>query len=186
MVDNSPLLKHVEQAFGMVRADATFSVRPIFKAFQMLRRELTPTTRAQLIDLGAANQVYLEQPSNARRVTVVWNMTPQPLSLTLSTLGPTAQLMDRFGATRPATLESDNRLRLTLAPATANTVQDFPNTYFIGGEPSSSLNPFPARTHRCPRRIRAVPRSELPHRGLQTAESRFRLGSVARPSGATG
>ena len=34
MVDDSVLIKNVEQAFGMVRADAELSVRPIFRVFQ--------------------------------------------------------------------------------------------------------------------------------------------------------
>ncbi|HEV7662543.1 MAG TPA: hypothetical protein VGQ62_03335, partial [Chloroflexota bacterium] len=38
MLDDSPLRQNVEQAFGMVRADATNSVRPVFRAFQTLQR----------------------------------------------------------------------------------------------------------------------------------------------------
>src|SRR4029077_10894466 len=63
MLDDSPLIKNVEQAFGMVRADATNSIRPIFRTFQMLLREMAPTSRAQLVDEGVVNRVYLEQPA---------------------------------------------------------------------------------------------------------------------------
>jgi hypothetical protein len=144
MLDDSPLLKNVEQAFGMVRADETNSSRPIFRAFQMARREMAATSRAQLVDLGVMNKVLLEQPSLGRRMTVVWNMTPQTVATDLAALGTTAQAMDRFGTRRPLTVE-DGHIRVTLAPATANTIPGFPNAYFIGGEPILVLEPLPDR-----------------------------------------
>ncbi len=142
MVDDSPLLKHVEQAFGMVRADADFSVRPVFHAFQTCLRELAPTPRAQLLDLGTSNSVLLEQPSLGRRLTVTWNMTPDPVSITLAALGASAQVMDRFGGVQPLELDNDGHMQVTLAPATANTVLDYPNAYFIGGEPRIIVEPL--------------------------------------------
>ena len=143
MVDDYPLVKHVEQAFGMVRADADFSVRPIFHAFQTCLHELAPTSRAQLLDFGTWNCIYLEQPTLGRRLSVVWNMTPQPLAVTLSALGPSAQRMDRFGAIQPLEVDADDHIQVTLAPATANTIPDFPNVYFIGGEPQIIVEPLP-------------------------------------------
>jgi hypothetical protein len=145
MVDDTPLLKHVEQAFGMVRADPDFSARPIFRAYQMLRRELSPTpmSRAQLVDLGSMNQVYLEQPSLGRRLTIVWNMTPASIQFSVAPLGPDPRLMDRFGTMVPASVGADGNIRLTLAPATANTVLGFPNAYFIGGEPQIVVDALP-------------------------------------------
>jgi hypothetical protein len=143
MLDDSPLVKNVEQAFGMVRADATQSIRPIFRAFQMLRREMTPTSRAQLIDEGSVNRVYLEQPMLGRRMTVIWNATPQVRDALIPALGPTAQVMDRFGQIQPAEVNDDSHIHVTLAGATANTVPGFPDAYFIGGEPVLVLEPLP-------------------------------------------
>ena len=143
MVDDSPLLKHVEQAFGMVRADAVFSQRPVFRAFQTLRREMTATGRAQLVDLGSMNVIYLEQPSLARRLTVVWNATPAELTATLAALGRTAQRMDRFGASSPLGVDDDGQIRLSLPPATANTIPGYPSAYFIGGEPTIVVEALP-------------------------------------------
>jgi hypothetical protein len=143
MLDDSPLVKHVEQAFGMVRADDSFSERPVFHAFQTSVHELAQTSRAQVVDLGAWNRVYLEQPSQGRRLTVTWNMTPQALPVTLAALSDTAQLMDRFGATQPLTIDSDGHIQITLPPATANTVQGYPDAYFIGGEPQIIVEPLP-------------------------------------------
>jgi hypothetical protein len=143
MVDDSPLLKHVEQAFGMVRADDVFSERPVFHAFQALRREMAPTRRAQLVDLGSMNVVYLEQPSLARRLSVVWNASPDPQTTALLALGTTAQRMDRFGAVSPLAIDDDGQIRLSLPPATANTIPGYPSAYFIGGEPTIVVEPLP-------------------------------------------
>jgi hypothetical protein len=143
MVDDAGLRKNVEQAFGMVRADPDFSVRPIFRAFQMLRQEFAPTTRAQLMDFGTSNRVYLEQASLVRRLTVQWNMTPQATPVVLPALGTSAQLMDRFGALQPIAVRGDGMLELTLAPATANTIPGYPDAYFIGGQPTIVVEPLP-------------------------------------------
>jgi hypothetical protein len=143
MLDDTGLRKHVEQAFGMVRADTTQSVRPIFRTFQVLRREVAPTSRAQLVDEGGVNRVYLEQPTSGRRVTVMWNCTPAPRQVTIAALGPSAQLMDRFGTTQPMDVSEDGLFQLTLAPATANTIPGFPTAYFIGGETQLVIEPMP-------------------------------------------
>ena len=143
MLDDAPLLKNVEQAFGMVRADDTQSVRPIFGTFQLLRREMAPTARAQLIDAGQLNRVHLEQPTLNRRMTVLWNTTPQPRESVMTALGPTAQAMDRLGQRRPLEIDQAGHIRVTLAPATANTIPGFADAYFIGGEPVLVLEPLP-------------------------------------------
>jgi hypothetical protein len=143
MVDDSPLLKQVEQAFGMVRADDTFSVRPIFHVFQMARREMASTARAQLVDEGGVNRVYLEQPSKGRRMTVLWNRGPVAVPAAVAAVGSVAQLMDRFGSVSPIAVGDDGLVHVTLGPATANTIPGYPSAYFIGGEPAIVLEPFP-------------------------------------------
>jgi hypothetical protein len=143
MVDDPHLVKNVEQAFGMVRADADFSTRPIFNVFQVMCREMAPTARAQLVDEGVVNRVYLEQPALDRRVTVLWNMTPGPRQLSLTALGPSAQVMDRFGTARAVDIDADGHIQVTLGPATANTITGYPDEYYIGGEPLLVLEPLP-------------------------------------------
>lgn len=144
MLDDSPLLKNVEQAFGLVRADAQHSVRPIFRTYAMLRREMTATSRAQLVDEGSIQRVYLEQPAAGRRMTVIWNMAPEPRQVTIAGLGATAEVMDRFGAVTPIDLDADGHISITLAPATANTIPGYPDVFFIGGEPLLVLEPLPS------------------------------------------
>jgi hypothetical protein len=143
MVDDAPLLKHVEQAFGMVRADASLSMRPIFRTFDLLRREMAPTTRAQLVDEGPVNKVFLEQPTLGRRMTVVWTCSPQPRLAAIAALGSSAKLMDRSGSVRPLDVGDDGHIQVTLGSATANTIPGYPEAYFIGGEPAIVLEPLP-------------------------------------------
>ncbi len=142
MLDDSPLIKNVEQAFGMVRADAQHSTRLVFRAFQMLRRELAGTTRAQLIDEGPINRVYLEQRAAGRRITALWTTSPVERVARVPALGGAAQAMDKFGVRRPLSVD-DGYIYVTLAPATANTIPGYPETYFIGGEPLLVLEPLP-------------------------------------------
>jgi hypothetical protein len=144
MVDDPGIVKNVEQAFGMVREDETHSVRPIFRAFQMARREMAFSVRAQLVDEGAVNRVYLEQPSAQRRMTVLWNCGPSPTTATVVALGSSAQLMDRFGTVQPLQVGEDGTIAVALAPATANTIPGYPDAYFIGGPPAVVLEPLPS------------------------------------------
>jgi hypothetical protein len=127
----------------MVRADGAQSVRPIFRTFQMLHRQVAPTTRAQLVDEGPLNRVYLEQPTLNRRMTVIWSTDSQSREALLSPLGSSAEVMDKFGTVRPLEIDPDGHIRVTLSPATANTIPGAPDVYFIGGEPLLVLEPLP-------------------------------------------
>jgi hypothetical protein len=144
MLDDSPILKNVDQAFGMVRADAQLSPRPVFRTFQMLRHELADAARAQLIDEGVANRVYLEQPALGRRVTVLWNTSAHDRIVDLLALGDSAQALDKFGRTRSLDVSSDGHIVVTLVRATANTIPGAPEAYFIGGEPVLVVEPLPS------------------------------------------
>ena len=50
--------------------------------------------------------------------------------------------MGRFGGLRPLDVDADDHIRVTLAPATANTIPSFPTASFIGGEPLLVLEPL--------------------------------------------
>jgi hypothetical protein len=143
MLDDSSLIKNVEQAFGMVRADATLSVRPIFRTFQLLRREMAASTRAQLVDEGQVNRVYLEQPAQSRRMTVIWNCSPRVREAIIPAVAASAQVMDRLGTVKPLSVDDTGHIRVTLAPATANTIPGDPAGYYIGGDPLLVLEPLP-------------------------------------------
>jgi hypothetical protein len=143
MLDDSPILKGVEQAFGMVRADASQSTRPIFRTFQVALRELAPTARAQLVDEGPVNRIYLEQPALGRRVTAIWTCGPQDRDVQIPALADTAMAITKFGQTRVLEVSSDGHILITLPRATANTIPGYPETYFIGGDPVLLVEPLP-------------------------------------------
>jgi len=109
----------------------------------MLRLEMEQVSRAQLVDEGPVNRVYLEQPALGRRMTVLWNCSGQPRDASIKAIGPKAQLMDRFGAVSALDVGADGSIRVSLAAATANTIEGFPDAYFIGGAPALVLEPLP-------------------------------------------
>ena len=76
---------------------------------------------------------------------MLWNNTPQPLDVSLDPLVPggAARVMDRFGSTTPLPLAADGHIKVTLAPATANTIPGYSDAYFIGGEPILLVEPLP-------------------------------------------
>jgi hypothetical protein len=143
-VDDNGLRSNVEQAFGMLRADASRSPRPVYEAYRAAQDWLAPTARAQLVDEGPVVKVYLEQPAAGRRVTVVWNITGEPQETVIHTLGGEVVVLDKLGRTLGSlTLGLDNRAALALSPATANTLPGFPEAFFIGGDPLLLVEPLP-------------------------------------------
>ena len=142
-VDDNGLRKGVEQAFGMLRVDATRSPRPVYEAYRAAQEWLAPTTRAQLVDEGPVVKVYLEQPAAGRRVSVVWNVTGEPQETLVETLGGEVLVLDKLGRPLGAPPPgSDNRVVLVLRPATANTLPGFPEAFFIGGDPLLVVEPL--------------------------------------------
>lgn len=144
LLDDANIKKGVEQAFGFVRDDPTNSTRPIFDTFKVVSAEMSPTTRAQLVDEGAIVRVFLEQPALARRMTVAWNMSAQPrqISIPAPPLGG-LQAIDKFGRRRPLEPAAEGAIPVTLPPATANTLTGFPDAFFIGGDPVMLVEPLP-------------------------------------------
>jgi hypothetical protein len=51
--------------------------------------------------------------------------------------------MGRLGEIQPLDIDDTGHIRVTLAPATANTIPGFPNKYFVGGDPVFVLEPLP-------------------------------------------
>lgn len=138
LLDDAPLGPGA-QAFGMVRNDAARSTRPIFRAFQAAEQYLVAPAAVRLEESPQVVRVTLDAP--ARRVTVIWNRTPEPLVAELAA-GPTAALLDRFGAPAPGAWVGPGLVRLERA--TYNTVPEFPESFPIGGPPLLLVEPFGA------------------------------------------
>lgn len=108
----------------------------------MLSREFAETTRAQLVDDGPIRRVYLEQPTKARRLTVIWNMGAVPVEVQVPALGRWALAMDKSGQRSMLSIDAARQIRLTARGATANTLPGYPDGYFIGGEPIVLIEPL--------------------------------------------
>lgn len=115
---------------GLVRADR--STRPAFEAFKTVTRYLRGVREARFEPQGDAITVVLGRERDT--ITVAWSAVPRRLELPLPATAPEAQLVDQLG--RASRLAPDQgRYRLTLAPATANTVNGDPTRYLVGGSP---------------------------------------------------
>ena len=77
-------------------------------------------------------------------MTVVWNCSAQSRQTLIPAIGAKAQVMDRSGNVQPIDVAADGYIHVTLAPATANTIPGYPETYFIGGEPALVLESLPS------------------------------------------
>src|SRR5207244_11958902 len=98
--------------------------------------------------------------------------SPQPRTGTVAALGPSAQLMDRFGAVRPLQVGDDGQMQVALAPATANTVPGFPRRLLLRrrARPGARAAPERLPAFRAHLRQSSVARSAL----TRTARQFFR------------
>jgi hypothetical protein len=69
-----------------------------------------------------------------RRVSVVWNADPAAACARIARSGAGAQVLDKHGATNPATQQGD-AWTVNLGPATAHYADDPDGYYFIDGDP---------------------------------------------------
>ncbi|MFN8485064.1 MAG: glycosyl hydrolase [Anaerolineae bacterium] len=142
--------------WGLVRDDG--SVRPAYLAYQTAAQQFGGATNATLFWGGstfppsnAQTQAVLSSANDRWQfiwpsrlvgvrmqrgdslVTVVWNTSPQPLSVFIPTDKPVSAV-DRLG--KPVTLgQTAGGYKLDLAPATHNTDSRDPTIYMIGGAP---------------------------------------------------
>jgi len=117
------------EAWGLARSDG--SLRPAYVAYQLAARYFANSTQVTRAPSAEAEQIVFEQPS--RRVTVVWNRTPQPLEVEIGASAPRAQRIALDGTTTTL-LPQRGVYRLTLPPATATTGLA-PDDYLLGGAP---------------------------------------------------
>jgi hypothetical protein len=126
--------------FGLIRNDR--SLRPAYVAYQVATRYMvSPTLTTRWSYAEGAQRVTLWGTPRGK-LSVLWNTTPDTLTLDYTAILTNATLIDRWGITRSitSTQESSGTLvmgrtyTLTLPGATANLVSN-PNDYIIGGEP---------------------------------------------------
>jgi hypothetical protein len=149
MVDQNPCSEPA--VWGVTRDDG--SKRPVEDAlrtavtqfagytsvhFQPLVRETQgwspwPDDPTSLMPNWQVYQVAFDKPGN-QRVTALWNGDADQLRARIRKNGSSATIMDRTGATHPAT-ENQGWWVVDLPGATAHFPQDPDGYHFIGGEP---------------------------------------------------
>jgi hypothetical protein len=118
------------ESYGVVRND--HSVRPGFKALQMVHKVFATAHRGTVRNEGAARVVTL--PTADGRITVAWARNPRPAVLRVQAGAPAATVCGREGECR--TVEpTAGWYQFDLPAATHNTVAGRPEVYQIGGAP---------------------------------------------------
>jgi hypothetical protein len=118
------------ELMGLVRQDG--STRPAYQAFKTVARYFSGVRSGTVEREGDAVKITLQQGSGT--VTVAWSQVPRATELAIPARKSSARLVDKFGG-EAAVTPVDGFYQLHLDPATANTMNGDPSTYFIGGNP---------------------------------------------------
>ena len=116
---------------GLIGADG--SPRPAYRAFQTVARYFRGAREAHIDRQGDTISVTLRRERDL--VTIAWSTVPRATDLTIRADAAGAVLLDKDGQPTRLAPEQD-RYRLKLEPATANTVNGDPGTYLVGGSPA--------------------------------------------------
>lgn len=124
------------EEYGLVRKDG--SLRPAFYAYQTAIRYFAGVESGKVTKAGNVTRIILEKPQE--RITVLWDSAPQDTTAYIWASARQATLVDKLGNTR--TLVPTNGVYTFALPgATANTVPDQPDLYYIGGSPVIVIEP---------------------------------------------
>jgi hypothetical protein len=124
------------ELMGLVRRDG--SARPAYQALQTITRHFTAVRAGRLERDGDAVKIVLQR--DIGQVTVAWSAAPHPAVVSIPATTPNALLVDKYGRETPVA-PTDGAYRLSLDPATANTVNGDPSRYLIGGSPLLLVEP---------------------------------------------
>lgn len=122
------------EAYGLVRNDG--STRPAYAAFQTAARYFSGFSQARYTDTEEMDRVTME--AGDRKVSVLWNPTPEPKSVRVRATGIKATRADKKGQATPLNVPTgpgQNYYTFELPAATANVPDIEPDRYIIGGDP---------------------------------------------------
>jgi hypothetical protein len=118
------------ELMGLVRQDG--STRPAYQALKTVTRYFSGVRSGTVERVGDAVNITLQKDGGT--VTVAWSQAPRSAVLMIPAHKASARLIDKFGH-ESAINAAAGFFRLELDPATANTMNGDPSTYFIGGNP---------------------------------------------------
>ena len=152
------------QYFGLVRSDHT--PRPAYVAYQTAVRELSnvrdaqyfwsnsasPPTEDEITALLAASAIYrqfiwpgglngVRMKRGEDRVTVLWNVTAEPLEVGVPSSVAQAKVIKKYGQEQSIERSADGGFHLTLAAATNNTDHRNRKLILSGGDPIILIEP---------------------------------------------
>ncbi len=117
-------------AAALVRSDG--SIRPAFLAYQTVTRYLA---NARAVIRQTINEVEtFVVDKGSQRITVLWNASPLPVTVTLKARGTSARLVTKLGQESPLRA-TGGVYTLPLARATTNTDPERPDWFLVGGDP---------------------------------------------------
>jgi hypothetical protein len=120
------------EPFGLLRNDG--STRPAYKAYQVVARYFAGVRQATYFPTEPSGLTRVVLTREGERITVAWNMRPEPFAATLQATSARALRVNKYGETE--TVRSDGGLYYVLLhPATANSNEHDPRDYVIGGDP---------------------------------------------------
>ncbi|MDB5077491.1 MAG: exported protein of unknown function [Chloroflexi bacterium] len=120
------------EPFGLLRND--MSARPAYSAYRTAVQLLSGVTSGRL-SVNAVSGVYtvtLHKPGAT--ITVAWDQTPLPASVTIPAVSSSATKYTKLGVTHSVHASSGS-YRFPLEPATGNTDPSNPKDYVMGGSP---------------------------------------------------
>ncbi len=128
------------EPLGLLRNDG--SRRPAYSAFQVVGRYLSGSRPIEFhpTDSSGLTWVTLERPQE--RVTLVWTLKPQPRTIAIEALAPEALLVSKYGVTERLSMDERGFYFFDLSPATANSNENDPEDYVVGGDPVILIERF--------------------------------------------
>ncbi len=120
------------EPFGLLRNDG--STRPAYTAYQVVTRYFAGVRQATYFPTEPSGLTRVVLTRDNERITVAWNMRPQPFAATLEATSTRALRVNKYGETE--TVRSDGGLYyVLLEPATANSNEHDSYDFVIGGNP---------------------------------------------------
>jgi hypothetical protein len=120
------------EPFGLLRNDG--STRPAFTAYQVASRYFAGVREANYSHDAASGVTKVIMQRGGERVTVLWTMSPDGATATVSAMGSEALKVSKWGEAEPIQA-AGGTYTIGLGAATANSNEHDRSDYVVGGEP---------------------------------------------------
>jgi len=146
------------EPFGLLRND--HSARPAFDAFSVVTRYFAGARTADYLPTDESGLTAVVLGKDTERVTVVWTMGPEPLTLPVASVAPVALAVTKYGEALVVYPE-DGSYWIELEGATANSSDTDPYDYVVGGGPVILVERFDGNVEAAYRPLGIAPQPAL-------------------------